>query len=119
MVHGYISRDDLSAVPITSLGGNQTSIRPYVFYETGPPDMHPSLPFPAADERSHRLTLDVLSWDAIFSTDVTSPEGLSSIATLLHSPSKTADARSLHGDQAQRFIDLLDQVSIVIRVNAR
>jgi len=85
--------------------------------ETGPLGMHPSLPLSAVDEGSHSLTLDVFFWDAIFSTDVTSPEGLSNIATLLHSPSKIADARSLHGDQAQRFIDLLDQVSVVIRVN--
>jgi len=69
------------------------------------------LPFACRGQRLPSMMLDALFWDVIFSTDVASPEGLSNIATLLCSPPKVADARSLHGDQAQRFIDLLDQVS--------
>ena len=54
---------------------------------------------------------DALFWDTIFSIDVASAEGLSNIRTLVHSPSKIAMARSLQDDQAQRFIDIIDQVS--------
>ena len=43
--------------------------------------------------------------------DVTSPKGLSNIATLLQSRSEINVARSLRGDKAQRFIDRIDQVS--------
>jgi hypothetical protein len=43
--------------------------------------------------------------------DIASAEGLSNISTLVHSPSKITMARSLRGDDAQRLIDLIDQVS--------
>ena len=56
-------------------------------------------------------TLDALFWDTIFSTDITSAEDLSNVSTLVHSPSKITVARSLQGDNAQRMIDLIDQVS--------
>ena len=56
-------------------------------------------------------TPDALFWDTIFSMDVTSTEDHLNIATLLSSPSKIIDAINLQGDQAQRFIDLIDQVS--------
>ena len=44
------------------------------------------------------------------SVDVTSTESSPDIATLVHSPSKIIDARNLRGDQAQRLVNLLDQV---------
>ena len=50
-------------------------------------------------------------WDTIFSTDITSAEGLSNIETLVNSPSEIAVARNLWGDKAQKFIDLIDEVS--------
>jgi hypothetical protein len=56
-------------------------------------------------------TLDALFWDAIFSMDISSAEGLSNISTLVRSPSKTTMARNLRGDDAQRLINLIDQVS--------
>lgn len=56
-------------------------------------------------------TPDTLFWDIVFSMDITSTEGLSTIAALLHSPSKIIEARNLRGDQARRLIDLLDLVS--------
>ena len=43
--------------------------------------------------------------------DITSVEGLSDITMLVQSPSKIHVARNLVGDQAQSFIDLIDQVS--------
>ena len=55
--------------------------------------------------------LDALFWDAIFSLDTSSAEGLSNISTLVRSPSKIAMARSLRGDDAQRLINLIDRVS--------
>ena len=71
--------------------------------------------------RSHRLaslhewtliqTLDALFWDAIFSMDITSAEGLSNVSAIVHSPSKIIVARNLQGDRAQRFIDIIDHVS--------
>ena len=54
-------------------------------------------------------------WDTIFSTDVTSVEGLSNIAALVRSQSKIKAARSLCGDQAQGFIDQIDRVSDPIK----
>jgi hypothetical protein len=64
-----------------------------------------------ACEQTLTQTLDALFWDAIFSMDITSTEGLSKISTLIHSPSKITAARSLRGDDAQRVIDLTDQAS--------
>jgi hypothetical protein len=70
--------------------------------------------------RIHRLashewiliqTLDALFWDAIFSMDITSAEGLSNVSTLAHSPSNIIVARNLQGDRAQSFVDIIDQVS--------
>ena len=55
--------------------------------------------------------LDALFWDAVFSMDIASAEGLSNISTLVHSPSKITVARSLRGDDAQRLINLIDRVS--------
>ena len=43
--------------------------------------------------------------------DVPSSESLSSIAILVHSPSRITEARSLQGDEAQSFINLIDRVS--------
>lgn len=54
---------------------------------------------------------DALFWEAIFSVDVTSAEGLSKIVALVHSPSQITMARSLRDDQAQAFVDLIDRVS--------
>ena len=55
--------------------------------------------------------LDVPFWDTIFSADIASAEGLSNIETLVNSPSEIGVARNLWGDKAQKFIDLIDQVS--------
>ena len=54
--------------------------------------------------------LDALFWEAIFSVDIMSAEGLSNIAALVHSPSKITVARNLRNGQAQNLIDLIDQV---------
>ena len=63
----------------------------------------------------HRMNVhpdyDTHFWDTIFSTDITSAEGLSNIAALVHSPSKVTAARGLRGGQAQDMIDLIDRVS--------
>ena len=56
-------------------------------------------------------TSDTIFWDTIFSIDATSAEVLSSITTLLHSPSKGTEARSLQANRAQNLIELIDQVS--------
>ena len=58
--------------------------------------------------------LDALFWDAIFSMDTSSAEGLSNISILVHSPSKITMARSLQGDDAQRLINLIDRVRIAV-----
>lgn len=57
-----------------------------------------------------RWPADTLFWDTIFSMNITSAECLPNISTLVHSPSKISEARSLQGDQAQSLIDLIDQV---------
>jgi len=56
-------------------------------------------------------TSDALFWDTIISTDVTPADNLPNIVTIVYSPTKINVARSLRGDQAQSFIDLLDRVS--------
>ena len=54
---------------------------------------------------------DPLFWDTIFSMDITSAEVLSSIATIVYSPTKVDMARELQGEEAQSFVDLIDRVS--------
>ena len=54
---------------------------------------------------------DALFWEALFSVDITSAEGLSKIVALVHSPSQITMARSLRDDQTQAFVDLIDRVS--------
>lgn len=79
-----------------------------MLYETVPSGTHPFLCLRRV--KAH-LTPDPLFWDTIFVADITSAEGLSNFSTLIHSPSKITAARSLQGDQAQVFIDLIDRVS--------
>ena len=63
--------------------------------------------------------LDAHFWDTIFSVDITSTQGLSKVAALVHSPPDITVARSLRGDQAQRLIDLIDRVSRSSGLNLR
>ena len=79
-------------------------------HETGPSGAHLSL-WQSPRTKALTQTLDALFWDAIFSMDVTSEEGLSKVSTIVRSPSKIAEARSLQGDKAQRFIEQIDRVS--------
>ena len=60
-----------------------------------------------------RLTglLDVLFLAKICSMEVTSSECLSEVRTLLSRASNITAARSLQGNEAQVFVDFLDQVS--------
>lgn len=91
--------------PATPLGGNGTptcSVKPVLLAR-----IHS---FACGGQTLNQIS-DALFWDAIFSTDITSVEGLSNITTLLQSPSKIHVARNLLGDQAQSFIDLIDRVS--------
>lgn len=53
---------------------------------------------------------DAHFWDTIFSVDTTSAEVLSNVVTIVYSPAKVNVARSLWGEKAQCFIDLIDRV---------
>jgi hypothetical protein len=103
-------RRGLWCIPTTLLEGNGTRVR-------RPCLTKPTFLVRSRGERTFAcgqiltLTLDALFWDAIFSMDITSAEGLSNISTLVRSPPKVAVARSLRGDDAQRVIDLIDRVS--------
>jgi hypothetical protein len=103
-------RQELWCIPTTTLEGNRARVR-------RPCLTRPILLVSSRGERAFACgqtltqTLDTLFWNAIFSMDITSAEGLSNISTLVHSPSKIAVARSLRGDNAQRVIDLIDRVS--------
>jgi hypothetical protein len=110
---GILDRDeDFGVSPTTPLEGNGICVRRAVVmpHEIVPPGAHPSL-WQNPCTKALTQALDTLFWDAIFSMDVTSAEGLSNISTLVHSPSKITAARSLQGDKAQTFIDLMDRVS--------
>lgn len=96
-----------SCTPYNPLG--DTELRAFMLCETGPSGKSPSLCCYYGSTLT--LALDALFWDTIYSMDIASAEGLSNITTLLHSPQKILDARNLRGDQAQRFIDLIDRVS--------
>ena len=56
--------------------------------------------------------LDTQLWANIYSAEITSSEYLSKIRSLFNCPSKIAAARSLRGNEAQTFIDFLDQASL-------
>ena len=79
-------------------------------HDIDPSGTHPSKCAFACGQKLTQI-LDALFWDAIFSMDITSTEGLSRMSTLIHSPSKITTARSLQGDDAQRLINLIDRVS--------
>ena len=111
--NGILGPDEDSGVsPTTPLEGNRIRVRRVVTmpHETGPPGAHPSL-WQSPCTKTLTQTLDTVFWDASFSMDIASTEGLSNISTLVHSPSKITAARSLRGDKDQTFIDLIDRVS--------
>ena len=56
-------------------------------------------------------SLGVQFWDNVLSPEIPSDEPLSTVRSLLTCPTNIAVARSLQGDEAQRLIDFLDQVS--------
>ena len=47
----------------------------------------------------------------IYAMEITSDKCLSEVRSLINSPSKIQAVRSLQGNEAQKFIDFLDQVS--------
>ena len=113
--NGALGRDEnLGVSPTTPLESNRTSIRRPC------PTKPTKLVLPVRIRGKHTFTcgqtltrtLDALFWEAIFSMDITSAESLSSISTLVHSPSKITVARSLRGGNAERMIDLIDRVRI-------
>jgi hypothetical protein len=61
----------------------------------------------------HRLiqSLDMQFWASIYSTEITSNECLSKVRSLLSCRSKITVIRGFQGNEAQTFIDFLDQVS--------
>ena len=58
--------------------------------------------------------LDAQFWAKIYSMDTASTECLSEVQALLICPFKIEAARSLRGNEAQKFIDFLDRVSTKI-----
>lgn len=62
---------------------------------------------------AHPITqsLDTQFWANIYSNKITSDECLSEVRSLLSCPSKIVVVRNFLGDEAQTFIDFLDQVS--------
>ena len=104
-VNGNISWDDSSVFLTTPLGTcarRVCSTKPDLLVR-----VHPFI----CDGQTLTFTLDTHFWDTIFSMDITSAEGLSNFSTLVHSPSEIVVARSLRGDKAQSFIDIIDHVS--------
>ena len=59
---------------------------------------------------------DIQFWTNMRSMEVTSSECLAEVQALLSSPSKITLARSFRGNEAQMFIDFLNQVSIIMPV---
>ena len=107
----YIGRDGPGVFPVPS---TQKSLGPH---PTSEPACSTKLVLLARSypfSRNRRILTqesDVFFVATICSMDATSMEGPSNIATLVHSPSKLVGARNLRGDQAQKLINLLDQVS--------
>jgi len=72
-----------------------------------------TLPIPHSQRIGHRPSepSDKQLWANIYSIEVTSKECLTRVQTLLSCRSGINAARSFQGNEAQMFIDLLDQVS--------
>ena len=107
----YISCDDLGATPLphpdVTVPGTQRAQMPCKTSSSG---KYPLFSFRWASTSAYPDS-DAHFWDTIFSMDITSdPEVLSNVVTIVYSPTKVNTARSLQGEKAQSFIDLIDRV---------
>ena len=66
---------------------------------------------PAGSPLTSDSLLDLQFWTNICSTEITPSERISQVQSLLDSPSKIDLALRFRGPEAQRLIDILDQVS--------
>jgi len=72
-----------------------------------------TLPLPNPQRKGHQLveSSGTQFWSDLYSIEVTSDECLAKVQTLLSSQSSINIIRSFEGNEAQTFIDFLDQVS--------
>ena len=71
----------------------------------------PSLLRPQLVEHPMTNPPNIQFWTNMYSMDVASGECISAVQSLLSCPSKISLARNFRGNEAQTFIDFLDQVS--------